>query len=114
MSIDWTDIITCLLGAVIGTGGSILYYKPKRKEADTNASKVHSDYDEERLNSMERLYKEQGELLDKVRKEMLEMGEKNLQKDQTILALQADNKALSSKVDKLEQELEAYKVLVQK
>lgn len=114
MQLDWTNIITCLLGAILGTGGSVLYYKPKRKEADTNADKAHYDYVEDRLNSMEKLYKEQGEILDGVRRKMLDMGEQMLKKDEKIVSLEAENQRLAAKVEKMEQELEAYKVLVKK
>lgn len=114
MSIDWTNIITCLVGAIIGTGGSVLYYRPKRKEMDANANKVHYDYVEERLSSMEKLYKEQGEVLDSLRRKMLEMGEQMLAKDQRIVYLEVENKQLAAKIEKMENELEAYKVLVQK
>lgn len=91
-----------------------MYYKPKRKEADANANKVHYDYIEERLSSMEKLYREQGEVLDGVRRKMLEMGEQLMAKDQRIIQLEAENQRLAAKVEKMEQELEAYKVLVQK
>lgn len=91
-----------------------MYYKPKRREADANANKVHYDYIEERLSSMEKLYREQGEVLDGVRRKMLEMGEQLMSKDQRIIQLEAENQRLAAKVEKMEQELEAYKVLVQK
>lgn len=117
---DWLELLTGLAGGgLTGTIGSILYFRPKLKEATASASKSETeakdakhDYLEKRIESMEKMYNEQGAVLDSLRQDVLKLGEEKFANERRIVQLEAENKALMQKVGKLEKEIEAYKVLV--
>lgn len=128
---DWGNIISLLLsGGVLGGLGGMFYFRPKLKEAKAGASKAETEAKKERneyllgrIESMERLYKQQGDMLDEVRKQVLSLKEEALNREQVITDLKEDNrklahnvdtlksenKSLSEKVAKLENEVKAYK-----
>ncbi len=116
---DWLELLMGLTGGgLTGTLGSIFYFRPKLKEATASASKSETeakearhDYLEKRIESMEKMYNEQGAVLDSLRLEVLKLGKEKFVNEQRIVQLEAENKALTGKVDKLEKEIGAYKVL---
>lgn len=111
-------IISTLGGALIAFAGSLLYFRPKLKQAMADASKAETEADKqqfgfmlERISQLERLYKDQGATLDECRKRLLKMDDELIAKDQRILRLEAENKEMTAKVDSLQKELEAYRVI---
>lgn len=128
---DWGNIVSLLVsGGVLGSLGSIFYFRPKLKEAkaeaskaETSAKKERNEYLQGRIESMERLYKQQGDLLDEVRKQVLSLQEEALNREQVITdlkdenrkladnveTLKEENRSLSDKVANLENEIKAYK-----
>lgn len=116
---DWLEFILSAFGGSILAGlGSIMYFRPRLKKAKAESSKAETeaadlkhDYLEERIESMEKLYSKQGEVLDEVRTKMLELGKELQAKDERINQLESENRSLVRKVDKLEKEVEAYKTI---
>lgn len=119
---DWLELLTGLAGGgITGTLGSIFYFRPKLKEAKASASKSETeakeakhDYLEKRIESMEKMYNEQGAVLDSLRQSVLKLSEEKFVNEQRIVQLESENKALMEKVGRLEKEIEAYKVLTKK
>ena len=88
----------------------------KKYEADAEKAKIESeqsrnDFLEKRIESMEKLYFEQGAILDKLRERVLELSEENLANKQLIQQLEAEKRTLSDKVEKLEAEVQAYRTI---
>ena len=98
---------------------TILYFRPKLKEvkaeakkAETEASVAEYSHLLERIRTMEELYKQQGELIDGLRQELLALGQEKFQSDQRVIALEKENEQLVRRVDELATEVEAYKIIV--
>lgn len=111
-------ILTTVGGALIALVGSMLYFKPKLKQAQAEASKAETEADKqqfgfmlERIEQLERLYKEQGTALDDYRKRLFKMDEELVEKNKRIVRLEAENKELTNKVNSLQKEVEAYKTI---
>lgn len=111
---DWTSLLTTLAGLLLGGGGSILYYGPKLKEANLGVAKASTQYLEERIAAQGKLYEEQGKLLDEMRLRILEMNKTMIEKDERISKQDAIILTLKEKVQNLESELNAYKVINKK
>lgn len=119
---DWLEfILSALGGSVIGGIGSILYFRPKLQEAKADANKAETEASAaeyshllDRINTMEELYKRQGEELDELRKKLLALGREKLESDEKVLKLESENKVLQERVDKLSEEVQAYKTIVKK
>lgn len=115
---EWFEaIIGALSGGILGIVSSIIYLRPKLKEAKAGASKAETEASEakyehllNRINTMEAMYKQQGEVIDTLRAELLKLGEEKFKSDQKVIALENENKALKERVDRLTEEVEAYKV----
>lgn len=105
---DWKFIISTLVGILFGGGGSVLFYRSKLREAKTNADKKQSEYLEERIASITKMYEEQGKALDDVRSRVLELTKASLEKDEKIAFLESENRKLSDKIDELKSELSSY------
>lgn len=83
--------------------------RPKLKTAQADASKseveaggAKFDYLLKRLESVEQLYKTQGEAFDQLRSEYLSLKKDVLEKDKRIVSLERENKVLKDKVENLE------------
>lgn len=108
----WTNIISLILsGGVLGGLGGIFYFRPRLREAKAGADKAHTEAARERneyllgrIESMERLYKQQGDMLDEVRQQVLELKEKAMDRESVISDLKEENRALTDKVEKLKAE----------
>lgn len=110
-----------LLSAICGGGVITMLYdlfsvRPRLKAARADARKAETEaadasvkYLVDRIESVERLYKEQGELLDGFRKRQLEIEKELSEKNSKIASLEGENRALKAKVDKLEKESAEYK-----
>ena len=123
---NWLEIIVTAIVTIVTTlGGSILYFRPKLKEANANAMKAQTDAQEyaynsllERINRMEKMYNEQYEgqnqVIAELRQEVLKLTKDKFDSDQQIIRLQGENEALRNRVDGLEKELQAYKTITGK
>ena len=113
----WTDIILPAVGGSLTTlVGSIAYFRPQLKQAqagalkaETEASDARFDFMVKRIDALERLYGEQGEMLDKFRTKQLSLESELQDKNRRIVQLEAENKALTQKVEQLEIEVQSYK-----
>lgn len=83
--------------------------KAEQEEAEAYASK-QSAY-EARLKSVEELYAAQGMMLDTLRKEMLKLSNDKFESDKRMVQLEVENRDLRNKVDRLENEVAAYKTI---
>lgn len=120
---DWlTLVISNAVTLVSSLGGTILYFRPKLKEANANAVKAQTEsqnyvYDSllQRINSMEKMYNEQYESQNKViselRQEVLKLTKEKFESDERIVLLEGENSSLRTRVDGLEKELMSYKSL---
>lgn len=86
-------------------------YEAKAEKAATDSSEAKHDYLVKRLESVERLYKQQGDMFDAVRQDVLHMKLDLQEKDQKIIMYETEIKSLTTKVARLEEELQAYKVI---
>lgn len=119
---EWFEaIVGALGGGILTFVGSVIYFRPKLQEAKAEASKAETEASAaeythllERINTMEELYKRQGEELDELRKKLLALGREKLESDEKVLKLESENKNLQERVDKLSEEVEAYKTLIKK
>ena len=108
---EWlTLIISNLVTLVTSLGGTILYFRPKLKEANANALKAQTDAQDyaynsllTRINQMEKMYDEQFQIISKLRSEVLRLTEEKVNDGKVIIQLRA-------RVDTLEEEIKAYKV----
>lgn len=128
---EWLDTLwSALGGSLITLIGGIVYLKPRLKTAKADASKAETeahdarnDYLIKRIESMEKLYQDQGAILDSMRTKFLEMEKELHERDQRIVQLEnenntlraklenneKENQALSDKVAKLEQEISSFR-----
>ena len=119
---DWLDfILTAIGGSVVTFAGSIAYFRPKLKEAKAEASKAETEASSaeyahllERIHTMEELYNKQGQVIDDLRERYLKLSEEKLERDMEVAELKAANESLTKRVNELEQELNAYKVIAKK
>ena len=86
-------------------------YEAKASQAETEAKETRHDYLVKRIETMEKMYNQQGEILDGLREKVLQLGEEKLASEQRIKQLEAENKTLTAKVERLETEVEAYKTI---
>lgn len=86
-------------------------YEAKAEQAATEAKDAKHDYLEKRIESMEKMYSAQGEVLDNLRSQVLKLEEEKLASGKRIIQLEAENKSLTEKVERLEKEVEAYKTI---
>ena len=114
-------LIKIVGGGLITAIGSIFYFQPKLREARAGAAMKQTEADEsryeslvKRINSMQKLYEEQGELIDKLRADMLAMTEEKISNGRRIKTLEEENRSLTEKVSRLEEEIAAYKTIVEK
>ena len=116
---EWFEaIIGALCGSILSAVGTILYFRPKLREAKAEASKAETEASAaeyahllERIRTMEEMYQKQGEIIDDLRKKVLVLGQEKLERDEKIIKLEQDNDTLTRKVDELTKEVEAYKVI---
>lgn len=66
---------------------------------------------EQRLESIEKLYVEQGKVIDDLRQRVLTLGQEKMERDEKIIRLEKDNATLTRRVDELTKEVEAYKII---
>ena len=111
-------ILTTVGGGLITFFGSILYFRPKLKEAKAEAKKKEAEaqnyiYDSlvERLNLMEKQYAELNKVVDEQRGEILKLSQDKFDSEKRIVKLESENKELREQVDQLTKEVEAYRTI---
>lgn len=116
---EWFEaIIGALGGGIITFVSTILYFRPKLKEAKAEASKAETEASAaeyahllERINSMDEMFKKQGEIVDDLHEQLLKLKEEKFSCAQKVLELEKENERLTKRVDELAAEVEAYKVI---
>lgn len=123
---EWLEmLITGVVSLVTGVGGSILFFRPKLKEARAEASVKETEaqnfmYESlvSRITSMEKYYNEQYESQNKViedlRQEVLKLSKEKFENEKRMIQLEGENNALRERVDGLEKEVQAYKTIAGK
>ena len=86
-------------------------YQAKAEQASIEATDARFESLQKQINDMETLYRSQGETLKQVREELLEISKKKMESDQRVAQLEMENETLKTKVEKLEHEIEAYKII---
>ena len=107
---EWLDsLIGAIGGGLLSVVGSIVYFRPKLKQAKADAVKAETEANAatfehlmERINKMDLLYEQQSKMIDDLRGQILTLGAEKLERDKEIQALRAE-------VDRLTKELEDYK-----
>ena len=68
---------------------------------------------ERRLSAVEKMYEEQGKVIDSLRSQVLQLSTEKFESQKRIVLLEGENKTLTEKVNRLEKELQAYKVIAE-
>ena len=89
-------------------------YKAEAEKDEAIAAAEKQSALEQRLESIEKLYVEQGKLIDDLREKVLSQGRDLIDRDEKIMRLEKDNENLTKRVDELTKEVEAYRVNVNK
>lgn len=111
---EWLEpVLTAVVSLITGIGGSILYFRPKLKEANASALKAQTDAQDYaynsligRINQMEKMYNEQYAAQNKtiadLRAEVLKLTEEKFNNEKLIIQLR-------TRVEQLEKEIGTYK-----
>lgn len=92
------------------------YKKKYQAQAEMEEAVAYSEKQtalEKRLESVERLYSEQGRLLDKLREEQLKLSQEKYEKQQLIVKLEGEITLLNEKLSNMSRQLEAYKTIAE-
>lgn len=89
-------------------------YKAKAEKEEAEASESKQSAMERRLAAVEHLYEEQGKVIDDLRKQVLQLSKEKFDSQTRIVQLEGENKTLREKVDRLDEEVQAYKTIVGK
>ena len=120
---EWVNI---LLGAGVALLGGLNIFQlfafrayKKKYLAVAEAEKAEAEEQkqsaiERRLAAMEKLYEEQGEEIDKLRKAVIDLSKEKFENEKRIIQLEGENKSLKEKVDWLEKDLNAYKTIYER
>ena len=120
---EWLEpVLTAVVSLATGIGGSMLYFRPKLKEANANALKAQTEAQDYaynsligRINQMEKMYNEQyaaqNKVIENLRTEVLRLTEEKFASDKRMIQLEGENSALRERVDGLEKEVQAYRTI---
>ena len=123
---EWLQIIITAIVTIVTTlGGSILFFRPKLKEAKANAQKAQTDAQDYaynsllgRINQMEKMYNEQyaaqNTTISELRTEVLKLTEEKFETAKEMAAIKGENNALRARVEQLEKEVQAYRTIAGK
>lgn len=117
---EWFEaIIGALAGGILTLVSTILYFRPKLREAKAEASKAETEASAaeyshllERIKNAEDMYKQQGEMLDELRTQLLAKSKENYDLRDKMQQLENENRELTKKVDSLTKDVQAYKQLM--
>lgn len=119
---SWLDSLLTIIGSLgAGVGGSVLYFRPKLKQAKADAAMKETEaqnfaYESllNRIDLMEKhyaaQYEAQAKTIEGLRKELIDMGKEKFETEQRMLKVEQENKALREKVEQLEREINAQKI----
>lgn len=123
---DWLQLILSnLVSLLVGLGGSILYFRPKLKEARAAANMKETEaqnfiYESliGRINEMEKSNNEQyaaySKTVGELRAEVLKLTAEKFDTEKRMRQVEAENSSLRERVDQLEKEVQAYKIIAGK
>ena len=77
-------------------------YWARAEQAAVEAKDARFESLQKQINDMESLYKQQGEELSAVRKELLDVTKAKMESDRRVTQLEFENQSLKEKVEKLE------------
>ena len=89
-------------------------YQAEAEKEEAEASEAKQTALERRLAAVEKLYEEQGKVIDDLRKQVLQLSKEKFDSATRIVQLEGENKTLKEKVDRLDQEVQAYKTIAGK
>lgn len=114
---EWFEsILSHVVTLIGGIGGSILYFRPKLKEAQAGAdikTQEAKNFQYEslinRINSMEKMYNEQiasqNDIIANLRAEVLKLSEEKFTNEKRMLQFEQENETLRKRVTELEAEV---------
>jgi septal ring factor EnvC (AmiA/AmiB activator) len=120
---EWVNITLGILAALFAGLNifQVFTFRAYKKKYQALAEKDQAEAEEQkqsaierRLDAMEKLYAEQGEEIDKLRKEVIILSKEKFENEKRIIQLEGENKNLKEKVDWLGKDLEAYKTLYER
>ena len=123
---NWLELIlTHLASVIVGTGGAVLFFRPKLKEAKASALKAQTDAQDyvynsliARINQMEKSYNEQyaeqNKVIADLRTEVIALTKEKFTSEKRMVQLESENSALRERVDSLEKEVQAYRTITKK
>ena len=118
--------LTILLSAAVALFAGLnifqlFSFRAFRKKYNAVAEKERAEAEEQkqsaierRLEAMEKLYSEQGDEIDKLRKAVIDLSKEKFENEKRIIQLEGENKSLKEKVDWLEKDVQAYKTLFER
>lgn len=89
-------------------------YTAEAEKEEAEASEAKQTALERRLAAVEKLYEEQGKVIDDLRNQVLQLSKEKFDSATRIVQLEGENKMLKEKVEALDQTVQAYKTLVEK
>lgn len=120
---EWS---TTLLGILVALFGGLnifqfIFFRATKKKYEAEGEVAHAEAGEakqsafeNRIAAMENLINEQGGVMDSLRKDILRLSSEKFANERRMIQLEAENKNLKEKVDQLEKEVQAYKIIVDK
>ena len=119
---DW-NILFGILAGLFGTLNifQVFTFRAYKKKYVAVAEKERAEAEEQkqsaierRLEAMEKLYAEQGDMIDKLREQVINLSKEKFENEKRIIQLEGENRSLKEKVDWLEKDLNAYKTLYER
>lgn len=86
-------------------------YKAEAEKDEAEATESKQSSLERRLVAIEKLYEEQGEVIDKLRGDVLKLSSEKFESEKRIVQLEGENRTLNEKFIHLTKQLEAYKTI---
>lgn len=112
----WLQLLTILGGSsVISLVTTIAYFKPKLQEVKANAVQAEvaadekrSSYFENRVKALDNMLTQQGQVLDSVRKQLLDLSEAKQKSDERILELEGENRSLKKELNAIKTQMKRH------
>lgn len=113
---DWTTfIITLMGGSLVSLITTVGYFRPKLKLAQAEAKKAGVDAEKEaqsfyetRIKHLEEFSLKQGEALDAVRKQLLDLSIAKQKSDERIVELETENRALKKELNTIKTQMKRH------
>ena len=118
---DWSTLLGILAALFGGLNVfQFIFFRATKKKYEAEGDMAHAEAGaaqqsalERRLAAVEKLYEEQGKVVDSMRVDYLKISQEKFQTDKKMVQLELENRALREKVDRMEKELNAYKIVVE-